>query len=97
MATFKQKYPEAAGKWTSNSTSAMLSTSGKKLVRFDITNADPGQAGSGFAVTSGGGAGEVFGLGFLSRRFFVSTRAVGVSPPRNPTSLRSDSMESSGP
>jgi len=50
MATFKQKHPEAAGKMTVDSTWAVLSASGKKLVRYDITNAGPA-AGGGYRFT----------------------------------------------
>ncbi len=50
MATFKQKHPEAAGKWTFDSTRAVLSASGKKLVQYDITNAGPA-AGGGYRFT----------------------------------------------
>ena len=50
MATFKQKHPEAAGKMTFDSTWAVLSASGKKLVQYDITNAGPA-AGGGYRFT----------------------------------------------
>lgn len=50
MATFKQKHPEAAGKWTVDITWAVLSASGKKLVQYDITNAGPA-AGGGYRFT----------------------------------------------
>lgn len=50
MANFKQKHPEAAGKWTVDTTWAVLSASGKKLVQYDITNAGP-SAGGGYRFT----------------------------------------------
>ena len=50
MATFKQKQPEAAGKWTVDTTWAVLLASGKKLVQYDITNAAPA-AGGGYRFT----------------------------------------------
>jgi len=53
MATFKQKHPAAAGKWTVDITWAVLSASGKKLVQYDITNAGPAAAGGyRFTVTA---------------------------------------------
>lgn len=50
MATFKQMHPEAAGKMTVDTTWAVLSASGKKLVQYDITNAAPA-AGGGYRLT----------------------------------------------
>lgn len=50
MTTFKQKHPEAAGKMTVDTTWAVLSASGKKLVQYDITNAGPA-AGGGYRFT----------------------------------------------
>ena len=53
MATFKQKHPEAAGKWTVDTTWAVLSASGKKLVQYDITNSGPATGGGyRFTVTA---------------------------------------------
>ena len=50
MATFKQKHPEAAAKMTMDTTWAVLSASGKKLVQYDITNSGPA-AGGGYRFT----------------------------------------------
>jgi hypothetical protein len=45
MANCKQKHPEAAAKMTSDTAWASLSSAGKKLVRYDITNANSAPGG----------------------------------------------------
>lgn len=53
MATFKTKHPEAAAKMTTDVTWASLTSAGKKLVRYDITNAHPAPGGGyRFTVTA---------------------------------------------
>lgn len=53
VATFKQKHPEAAGKWNMDISRATLMGEGKKLVQYDITSARPATGGGyHFTVTA---------------------------------------------
>lgn len=53
VATFKEKHPEAAGKWNMDISRATLTGAGKKLVQYDITSARPATGGGyHFTVTA---------------------------------------------
>lgn len=50
LAAFKKQHPEAAAKMTVDTTWASLTAAGKRLVRYEITNATPA-AGGGYRFT----------------------------------------------